>query len=62
MKKYVLNILVLCLCISAFAQKVVRVGCFDSNFCRRDGFGRLSGYAYEFQQEIATYTGGAMST
>jgi len=57
MKKYVLHILVLCLCVSAFAEKVVRVGCFDSNFCRRDSFGRLSGYAYEFQQEIATYTG-----
>ncbi|SHH55877.1 amino acid-binding domain sensor hybrid histidine kinase [Fibrobacter sp. UWH9] len=57
MKKYVFCLVLLSFCLSAFAEKVVRVGCFDSRFCHRDEFGRLSGYAYEFQRDIATYTG-----
>ncbi len=39
------------------AQKLVRVGWYDSAFHRRDQFGRRSGYGYEYQQRIATYTG-----
>ena len=61
--------LVLCLTIvlslalpfSAFAQKAepknVRVGWYESAFHRTDPFGRRSGYGYEYQQRIATYTG-----
>ena len=47
--------------VSAFAaaagKKVVRVGWFESPFNRTDRFGRRSGYAYEYQQKIAAYTG-----
>ena len=46
---------------SAFAQepeeKVVRVGWYESAFHHADQFGRRSGYGYEYQQRIATYTG-----
>ena len=42
---------------SAKDPKVVRVGWFDSNFNRMDSSGRRSGYAYEYQQQIAAYTG-----
>jgi signal transduction histidine kinase/CheY-like chemotaxis protein/ABC-type amino acid transport substrate-binding protein len=45
---------------SAFAQekKVVRVGWYDSEpFIYFDRFGRRRGYAYEYQQKIAAYTG-----
>ena len=38
-------------------QKVVRVGWYESAFHRTDQFGRRSGYGYEYQQRIATYTG-----
>ncbi len=38
-------------------EKVVRVGWYDSVFNRTDQFGRKSGYAYEYQQRIAIYTG-----
>ncbi|MBO7703396.1 MAG: transporter substrate-binding domain-containing protein, partial [Solobacterium sp.] len=37
--------------------KVVRVGWYESAFHRTDQFGRKSGYGYEYQQRIATYTG-----
>ncbi len=37
--------------------KVVRVGWYDSAFHSKDEFGRRSGYGYEYQQRIATYTG-----
>lgn len=37
--------------------KVVRVGWYESAFHRTDQFGRRSGYGYEYQQRIATYTG-----
>ena len=47
--------------VSAQAEKadnrVVRVGWYDSPFNRRDDFGRRSGYAYDYQQKIAAYTG-----
>jgi len=39
------------------AQKVVRVGWYESAFNRTDELGRRSGYAYEYQQKIASYTG-----
>ena len=38
-------------------DKVVRVGWYESAFHRTDPFGRRSGYGYEYQQRIATYTG-----
>ncbi len=47
--------------VSAHAEtkesKVVRVGWYESAFHRTDQFGRRSGYGYEYQQRIATYTG-----
>ncbi len=39
------------------AAKTVRVGWYDSPFNQKDQFGRRSGYAYEYQQKIAAYTG-----
>ena len=43
---------------TAFADnKVVRVGWYDSPFNFTDKFGRRSGYAYDYQQKIAAYTG-----
>ena len=47
----------LCFGASATDRKVVRVGWYDSNFNRMDASGRRSGYAYEYQQRIASYTG-----
>ena len=38
-------------------HKVVRVGWFESPFNYSDRFGRRTGYAYEYQQKIAAYTG-----
>ena len=37
--------------------KVVRVGWYESSFNTTDGFGRRSGYAYEYQMKVAAYTG-----
>ncbi len=37
--------------------KTVRVGWYDSHFNYVDQFGRRTGYAYEYQQKIAAYTG-----
>ena len=37
--------------------KVVRVGWFESPFNTKDEYGRRSGYAYQYQQEIAAHTG-----
>ncbi len=37
--------------------EVVRVGWYESAFHSTDQFGRRSGYGYEYQQRIATYTG-----
>ena len=44
----------------AYAQKsrkTVRVGWYESAFHHTDQFGRRSGYGYEYQQRIATFTG-----
>lgn len=38
-------------------EKVVRVGWYESAFHRTDQFGRKSGYGYEYQQVVATFTG-----
>ena len=38
-------------------NKVVRVGWYESAFHTTDRFGRRSGYGYEYQQRVATYTG-----
>ena len=46
--------------LTAHAQgtgKTVRVGWYESPFNQTDEFGRRSGYAYEYQQKIAAYTG-----
>lgn len=46
--------------ISAHAQepsKTVKVGWFESPFNITDRFDRRSGYAYEYQEKIAAYTG-----
>ena len=37
--------------------KTVRVGWYESPFNTTDQFGRRSGYAYDYQQKIAAYTG-----
>ena len=39
------------------AQQPVRVGWYDSSYNTMDATGRRSGYAYEYQQKIACYTG-----
>jgi len=44
----------------AYAQepkKIVRVGWFESPFNMTDELGRRSGYSYDYQQKLATYTG-----
>ena len=46
--------------LTAYAQesgKTVRVGWYESPFNTMDQFGRRSGYAYDYQQKIAAYTG-----
>ena len=67
MKKHFLHLLCLLLALTMagpfFApaakgeSKTVRVGWYDSPFSTVDASGRRSGYAYEYQQEIAAYTG-----
>lgn len=50
----------LALSLSVHAQgpeKTVRVGWYESPFNTTDQFGRRSGYAYDYQQNIAAYTG-----
>ena len=37
--------------------KTVRVGWYESSFNFIDASGRRSGYAYEYQQKLAAYTG-----
>ena len=46
-----------CLHAKDVEKKVVRVGWYDSSFNYSDLFGRRSGYAYDYQQKIAAYTG-----
>lgn len=43
--------------VSASQRKVVRVGWYESAYHRTDQYGRRSGYGYEYQQRIATFTG-----
>ena len=46
--------------LTAYAQesgKTVRVGWYESPFNTIDQFGRRSGYAYDYQEKIAAYTG-----
>ena len=46
--------------LAAHAQgpgRTVRVGWYESPFNTTDQFGRRSGYAYDYQQKIAAYTG-----
>ena len=46
--------------LTAYAQesgKTVRVGWYESPFNTMDQFGRRSGYAYDYQEKIAAYTG-----
>ena len=46
--------------LTAHAQepgKTVRVGWYESPFNTMDQFGRRSGYAYDYQEKIAAYTG-----
>jgi len=50
-------LLFIALHITAEPRKVVRVGWYESAFNTTDRFGRRSGYAYEYQQKIAAYTG-----
>ena len=38
-------------------EKIVRVGWYESPFNTTDELGRRSGYAYDYQQKIAAYTG-----
>lgn len=38
-------------------HEVVRVGWYESPFNYKDSNGRRTGYAYEYQQKIAAYTG-----
>ena len=38
-------------------KKTVRVGWFESPFNMTDSFGGRSGFAYEYQQKVAAYTG-----
>lgn len=54
---YILIFLFIGLDINAKPKKVVRVGWYESAFNSTDRFGRRSGYAYEYQQKIAAYTG-----
>ena len=46
--------------LTAYAQesgKTVRIGWYESPFNTIDQFGRRSGYAYDYQEKIAAYTG-----
>lgn len=53
-------VMIFMLPITVYAQdtgKTVRVGWYESPFNSTDQFGRRSGYAYDYQQKIAAYTG-----
>ena len=46
--------------VAAYASEeetVVRVGWYESTYCFFDSFGRRTGIAYQYQQEIAAHTG-----
>ena len=63
MFKSILKIFTVCLIFATFSSfvhaenKVVRVGWYDSPFNYTDSFGRRAGYAYDYQQKVAAYTG-----
>ncbi|MBQ1388829.1 MAG: hypothetical protein IIY78_04290, partial [Clostridia bacterium] len=38
-------------------KKTVRVGWYESPFNMTDSFGRRSGFAYDYQQKIAAFSG-----
>lgn len=54
---YTLILLSLAINVAAKPKKVVRVGWYESAYNNTDRFGHRSGYAYEYQQKIAAYTG-----
>ena len=54
---YTLILLSLAINVAAKPKKVVRVGWYESAYNSTDRFGHRSGYAYEYQQKIAAYTG-----
>ena len=54
---YTLILLSLAIDVAAKPKKVVRVGWYESAYNNTDRFGHRSGYAYEYQQKIAAYTG-----
>ena len=54
---YTLILLSFALDVAAKPKKVVRVGWYESAYNSTDRFGHRSGYAYEYQQKIAAYTG-----
>ena len=47
----------LCAVAAQDTDKVVRVGWYDSAFNQMDDLGRRTGYAYEYEQKVALYTG-----
>ena len=54
----IMAMLLMPLCVHAQeTKKTVRVGWYESAFNTTDQFGRRSGYAYEYQQKVAAYTG-----
>ncbi len=59
----ILLLIAACICALPFKiyaqsnDKVVRVGWFESYFNMTDSLGRKSGYAYEYEHKIASYTG-----
>ena len=63
MFKSILKIFTVCLILTSFLNfvyaenKIVRVGWYDSPFNYTDSFGRRAGYAYDYQQKVAAYTG-----
>ena len=66
MKKFAIIILCVLLTLTALMplsalgapeKKVVRVGWYESAYHRTDQFGRRTGYGYEYQQRVATFTG-----
>ena len=57
-------LVMVCVCLLPFAacaqetdKKTVRVGWYESPFNITDAFGRRSGFAYDYQQKIAAYSG-----
>ena len=49
--------MLLCASVAGAQGKTVRVGFYESEFNKTSANGHLSGYAYDFQQDIKNYTG-----